>query len=121
MTHARQSLGWMGEEFACAELQNRGYVILARRYRRRGGELDIVAREGQTVVFVEVKTRKGQAFGSGPEAVTARKRRRMIGVATDFLSRHDLTHSPCRFDVVAVDMGPDGPRVELYRNAFDAT
>ena len=57
MSHARQILGKYGEDLACRELERRGYAIIARRYRRRGGELDIIARDGQTVVFVEVKTR----------------------------------------------------------------
>ena len=59
MSQARQSLGKTGEDLACRELERRGYAIVARRYRRRGGELDIIARDGQTIVFVEVKTRTG--------------------------------------------------------------
>jgi putative endonuclease len=120
MSGARQSLGRQGEDLACAALEARGYTILARRYRRRGGEVDIVALDGPTVVFVEVKTRRGSRYGVGADAVTIGKRRRIVATATDFLARHGRLASPCRFDVVAIDMAADRPVVELYRNAFDA-
>jgi putative endonuclease len=121
MSDARQTLGKLGEDLACQELLRRGYVILARRYRRRGGELDIVARDGQTIVFVEVKTREGCEFGSGAESVTLLKRRRMASVALDYMARNQLVECPCRFDVVSIDMGGQKPRIELYQNAFDVT
>ena len=112
-------MGKLGEDLACQELQRRGYAILDRRYRRRGGELDIVARDGQTVVFVEVKTREGCEFGAGVESVTLFKRRRLASVALDYLARHQLVDCPCRFDVVSIDMGQQTPRIDLYQNAFD--
>jgi putative endonuclease len=121
MSQARQSLGKFGEDLACQELERRGYAILARRYRRRGGELDIVARDGQIVVFVEVKTREGCEFGAGAESVTLLKRRRMASVALDYMARHNLVERPCRFDVVSIDMNGQEPRVELYQNAFDVS
>ena len=74
MTRARIALGKIGEDLACQELERRGYAIVARRYRRRGGELDIIARDGKTMVFVEVKAREGRAFGEASEAVTPHKR-----------------------------------------------
>src|SRR6185436_9232029 len=104
MSEARQSLGNLGEDLACAELERRGYAILARRYRRRGGELDVIARDGRTVVFVEVKTREGGEFGAGSDAVTALKRRRMANIAMDYLVRYRLTECPCRFDVMSIDI-----------------
>jgi putative endonuclease len=119
MSNARQTLGKLGEDLACQELERRGYAILARRYRRRGGELDIVARDGQTIVFVEVKTREGCEFGAGAESVTLFKRRRMANVALDYMARNRLVECPCRFDVVSIDMGGQKPRIELYQNAFD--
>jgi putative endonuclease len=119
MTQARQTLGKLGEDLACEELQRRGYAILDRRYRRRGGELDIVARDGQTIVFVEVKTREGCEYGAGAESVTRVKRNRMASIALDYLSRHRLTDCPCRFDVVSIDMEDQQPRIELFQNAFD--
>jgi putative endonuclease len=120
MSRARVILGKAGEEVACRELERRGYVIIARRYRRRSGELDIVARHGATMVFVEVKARAGRAFGGGADAVTATKRRRMVRVARDYVARHRLMNSPCRFDVVSVIVEGGQYLVELIENAFDA-
>jgi putative endonuclease len=119
MSDTRQQLGKSGEELACRELERRGYVIIARRYRRRGGEIDIIAREGATTVFIEVKTRDGARFGDGAEAITWWKRRRMGEIACDYLARARLTESPCRFDVVVIDVGGHTPVIELYQNAFD--
>ena len=119
---ARQALGKNGEDQACRELERRGYVILARRYRLRMGEIDIVARDGQTVVFVEVKTRSGDAFGGGAAAVGAWKQRRIGMLAAHFLNRCRLTAAPCRFDVVTVDVRPsEGGAVEVIQHAFDLT
>ena len=117
----RHSLGKMGEDLACAELRRRGYAILARGYRTRYGEIDIVARDGGTTVFVEVKTRAGDDFGGAAAAVTRRKQQRVAQMAVDYLSRHHLHDTPCRFDVVTVDV-VDGhpPHVEVYPHAFES-
>ena len=120
MSRARQTLGKFGEDLACRELERRGYVILERRYRRRGGEIDIIACDGQTTVFVEVKSREGHEFGEAGEAVTAIKRRRLTLVALDFLVRERLTERPCRFDVVSIHLENELPIVEIYQNAFEA-
>jgi len=120
MTRQRTDLGKMGEDLAVRELERRGYAILARRYRRRGGELDIVARDGVTIVFVEVKTRDGDAFGLAPEAVTRLKQRRMTQIAIDYMMRHRLTGVPCRFDVVSVRVDAGQPSIDIVQNAFDA-
>ena len=121
MTHARIALGNAGEDLACAELERRGYAIIARRYRRRGGELDIIARDGKTMVFVEVKAREGRAFGEACEAVTAYKRRTITRLALDYLVRHRLTECACRFDVVSIHFESGTPVIDVYRHAFDAT
>lgn len=120
MTHARIVFGKFGEDLACRELESRGYEILARRYRRRGGEIDIIARDGQTTVFIEVKAREGSDFGEPAEAVTPWKRRRICQIALDYLARHHLAESPCRFDVVSVHLDRDRPVVSVFQNAFDA-
>ena len=120
MSHSRIAFGKTGEDLACGELERRGYAILARRYRRRGGELDIIARDGQTLVFVEVKARRGRAFGDGAEAVTPLKRRRIVQLAMDYMTRNRLENSPCRFDVVSVDVEAGRPVVEVFQGAFDA-
>jgi putative endonuclease len=122
MTLERQSLGKLGEETAIGELERRGYAILARRYRTRAGEIDIVARDGETTVFVEVKARATDEFGTAAEAVTRWKQQRLARMATDYLARNDLTRHPCRFDVVAID-GAGGPceTITVFPNAFDAS
>src|SRR6195256_4990930 len=120
MSHHRVILGKIGEDLACQELERRGYAIVARRYRRRGGELDIIARDGTTMVFVEVKTREGRAFGEASEAVTAQKRLTITRLALDYLMRHRLTDCPCRFDVVSIHFDAGVPAIEVFQNAFDA-
>jgi putative endonuclease len=116
----RVELGKAGEDLACRELRRRGYAILARRYRVRRGEIDIVARDGTTIVFVEVKTRDGRAFGEAADAVTAFKRKRMVDLALDYVTRHRLTGCACRFDVVSIHFDAGAPAVEIFRGAFDA-
>lgn len=119
MTHARQALGLEGETRACRALAARGYHVLARRYRTRAGEIDIVARHGSVVVFVEVKTRRGGAFGDPLASVTPQKQRRVASVAADFLARHRLLDQPVRFDVVSLEYGGDGPpEVTVIPDAF---
>ena len=113
----RHTLGLAGEEAACAELVRRGYEILARRYRTRAGEVDVVARDGGTVVFVEVKTRVSDAYGGGAAAVTWQKRQRLARVAVELLARSGQSNAPCRFDVVVVTPAVV-PRVEVYTHAF---
>src|SRR5262245_16317315 len=108
---ARQSLGKIGEDLACAELGRRGYAILERRYRSRYGEIDIIARHDDTIVFVEVKARAGRAFGDAAAAITRGKQRRVIDMAVEFLARRRLAHCPCRFDVVTVDVDEASPRI----------
>jgi len=114
-------LGKSGEDLACRELRRRGYEILTRRFRTRLGELDIVARDGTTIVFVEVKTRTTVRFGTPSEAVTSLKQRRIWLMATDYLQRQGWDNRPCRFDVVAISIGDDGERrIEVIAGAFDA-
>jgi putative endonuclease len=121
MSRARQMLGKTGEDLACRELERRGYAIVARRYRRRGGELDIIARDGATLVFVEVKARESCAFGTAAEAVMGFKRRRMAQLAIDYMARHHLSGCPCRFDVVSIHFDSGKPVLEVFQGAFDAT
>ena len=116
----RQILGEAGENLACAELRRRGYAILAHRYRTRFGEIDIVARDGTTTVFIEVKSRLSGDFGGGVDAVTAWKQRKVTRMAIDYLARHGLHDRPCRFDVVTVDVIDGQPQVEVYMDAFES-
>ena len=117
----RQHFGRDGEAAARAALRAHGYIILAERFRVAHGEIDIVARDDGTLVFVEVKTRRDDAFGGGSAAVTWRKQRTIVRVAEAFLARSRLHHLPCRFDVVTVDWPPgEPPHPEIVRGAFDA-
>jgi putative endonuclease len=120
MTQARVALGKTGEDLACGELEKRGYEIIARRYRQRSGEIDIVARDGETTVFVEVKARDSREFGDAAEAVTSHKQRRIVRLAAEYVTRHHLANRPCRFDVVAIHFEAGGPQIEVFQNAFDA-
>jgi putative endonuclease len=120
MTYARVALGKTGEDLACAALEQRGYEIIARRYRRRGGEIDVIAKDGPTWVFVEVKARDSHEFGEAADAVTPFKRRRIARLAMDFVARHRLADCPCRFDVVAIHFDAGGAQIEIFQNAFDA-
>lgn len=117
----RIGLGKSGEDLACRELQRQGYLIVARRYRTRYGEIDIVARDGATVVFIEVKARTSDRYGDPAESVTLHKQARITAMAEDFIARRGLEGAPCRFDVVAVTFGEAGKlQVELIKGAFDA-
>jgi putative endonuclease len=120
MTDARVALGKTGEDLACAALEKRGYEIIARRYRRRGGEIDIIAKDGPTWVFVEVKARDSHEFGDAAEAVTPFKRRRIAQLAMDYVARNRLSNCPCRFDVVSIHFVAGRAEIEIFQNAFDA-
>jgi putative endonuclease len=114
-------LGKRGERAAEKYLQGLGYYILARGERDRIGELDLVAADGRTVVFVEVKTRTSHDAGHPGEAIDEEKQRRLTRVALSYLKRHDLLECSARFDVVAVTWPESAkrPLVEHIRNAFE--
>jgi putative endonuclease len=115
------ALGKTGEDLACDELSARGYAILDRRYRTRAGEIDIVARDGDALVFVEVKTRRSARYGMPFEAITRAKRRKIVRMASDYLARRRPRARSCRFDVVSIVVDPRGrAAIELIRHAFAA-
>lgn len=117
----RGRLGKQGEELACLELERRGYRILTRGYRTRAGEIDIIASDGDAIVFIEVKARTSDRFGTPAEAVTRSKQRRICHIAVDYLARRRLSTRPCRFDVVAVAPDASGRlTVEVIQGAFGA-
>ena len=120
MTVARQELGLLGEKLAVEELARRGYAILACRYRTPGGEIDIVADDGGTLVFVEVKARESDEFGTAAEAVTRWKQRRLVRMARDYLTRERIVDRACRFDVVAIMFDTEPAVLEVYEDAFGA-
>ena len=119
MTQDRLSLGKMGEELAVTQLRTMKYQILERNYRCLLGEMDIIAREKGSLVFVEVKTRATKDFGGPAAAVHERKQRQLSRIALLYLNHKKIRDVPARFDVVAVDLSGTKPRIEVIQNAFD--
>jgi putative endonuclease len=113
-------LGNRGERLAVRRLKKLGYRILARQSRSRIGELDVVALDGECIVFVEVKTRSSQAAGHPTEAITFAKRQQLTRAALAWLKSHGQLEHRARFDVIAITWG-DGaePVLEHYQNAFE--
>jgi putative endonuclease len=118
-----RSLGARGEAAAARFLKRLGYKIVARSDRTALGEIDLVAVDGRTVVFVEVKTRHSHQAGHPVEAVDPAKQARLTRLALAYLKRHDLLECSARFDVVAITWrDPNcGPQIEHFRGAFEAT
>ena len=104
----RRALGAFGERLAAADLESKGYRILERNYRRREGEIDIVAARGDCLVFVEVKTRRGQEQGSAVESVSPAKGARLAALAEAYCQERQDLPPDRRIDVVAVDLSPAG-------------
>jgi putative endonuclease len=111
-------LGARGEDAAANHLAERGYAVLARNYRKRFGEVDIVAQKDGVLVFVEVKTRSSARFGTPAEAVDARKRRRISAAALSYVSEHGLQDTPARFDVIEVLSRGGKPSIVHIQDAF---
>lgn len=101
-------MGQWGEEHARRYLEGKGYSVLAINYRSRWGEVDIVARLGEELVFVEVKTRRGSAFGTTEEAVTHTKSQRLIATAQRYLEQEGLEQSDWRIDLIGVQLDQSG-------------
>jgi putative endonuclease len=120
MPDERQDLGTAGEQAAERFLRKKRYVIVARNYRCKAGEVDIVALDHGTVVFVEVKTRRQPGFGDPIEAVDTRKQRQVVRAARHFIAEHRLHDRNARFDVVGVWWEGEHVRCELVENAFEA-
>lgn len=117
---ARQGLGRTGERLAAEALISQGYRIRERNFRCRYGEIDIIAEDGHDLVFVEVKTRRGSAYGLPEEAITARKRQKIREVANYYLDLHSCGERSWRVDVVAVQLSVGGKLEEIrcYQHAF---
>jgi putative endonuclease len=109
------SRGSAAEAMAAAFLERKGLAIVARNYRCRLGEIDLVARDGNTTVFVEVRSRASSAFGGAAASITAAKRQRLLKAARHYLSRQ-RTVPPCRFDALLIEGDP--PRIDWLRDAF---
>jgi len=113
------ALGKSGEELALQYLENKKYRIIAKSFRMFRGEIDIIAYDRKTLVFVEVKTRKSRDFGFPEESVTPNKQRQIIKIAEGFLAKNNLQNVECRFDVVSVLFRVDkGYSIHHIKNAF---
>ncbi len=117
--YSKISLGQSGEELAVRYLRKQGYTIIKQNYRLRIGEIDIIARDGHCLVFVEVKTRHGTQCGTGFEAVDERKQHQIARVALSYLSHHHIEDTEVRFDVVSVQVQKGKAAIELLKNAFE--
>lgn len=117
-TDRRLDVGRAGEDAALGRYRGSGYALLARNWRRPAGELDLVVAKSGMVVFCEVKTRRGDAFGGGYEAVTATKQKKVRQLADLFLLESGVRQKSIRFDVASVLMMGEQPQVELFEDAF---
>ncbi|WP_310452926.1 YraN family protein [Sulfuritalea sp.] len=115
--NTRQARGAAAEQLAADFLARRGLAVVARNFRVKGGEIDLVCRDGRTTVFVEVRLRSRGDFGGAAASITATKQARLILAARHWLLRHGET--PCRFDCMLLD-GLETKNIEWLRNAFSA-
>jgi putative endonuclease len=117
----RKEVGALGEKLAAASLKKKGYRIIETNYRCRFGEIDIVARKKDTLIFVEVRTKSSDAFGAPEESVTHLKQNHLIATAEHYISTHRELPESRRFDFVAVELEPGGKlkRLELIENAIE--
>lgn len=116
----KREIGNRGEDCAVEFLKNNGYEILNRNFYTRKGEIDIVAKDGDSVVFIEVKTRKNNNYGSAAEAVNAAKQKKLALTAQAYMNYKNLTDSNLRFDVIEVDSENNSFAVKNHiKNAFE--
>lgn len=115
---AREDRGAKAESLAVAFLEQRGVRVIARNYRCRHGEIDVIARDGDTLVFVEVRLRSNPNFGNAAASITAPKQARLTAAAAHYLAGHTATN-PCRFDAVLLDR-LDEPQIQWLRDVITA-
>lgn len=119
MLNKQQQFGKTAESIAAGQLRKQGYRILARNYRTTLGEIDIIAREMDVIVFIEVKARNSNRFGNAKHAVTLKKQKKIARVAVSYLKEINQPNARARFDVVAVDARKKDGNMEIIKNAFD--
>jgi putative endonuclease len=112
-SNSRRALGDLGERIAVQHLLAKGYRIREQNFRTREGEIDIIAERGDTLVFVEVKTRRGSAFGTATEALNSAKQRRLVALAEAYSQLHAGLPPEQRIDVIALDLALDGRLISL--------
>ena len=119
MQNRQQKFGEKGEALAVRRLKKAGYKIIETNYRTRLGEIDIIAKEGDTLVFVEVKSRRSAQFGNPKQSITVQKQKKISMVALCYLKTTGQSTARARFDVVTVISNRDKPQVEIIKNAFE--
>jgi len=119
MTNTRIDIGKRGETLAISFLKKNGYRIIESNFRCRYGEIDIIAQDGKTVAFIEVKTKTSNRFGSPTQAVDSRKQRQVSKTALAYISQKRLTNYSARFDVVGINIKGSNSEIELIKNAFE--
>jgi len=119
LTRDRIELGQRGEAIALKKVKKLGYKCIARNYRCPLGEVDLVAKDGNTLVFVEIKTRRMKSLGYAKEAITEKKKRQLSKVALAYMKANNCSHMKSRFDVVAINFINGKSEIEVIQNAFD--
>jgi len=121
MQNQKQQHGEKGESIAVEQLKKNGYKILERNYRTRMGEIDIIAKDGDVIVFIEVKARQTDTYGNPKYAVTRAKQKKIAGTAQFYLKSTNQLDKRARFDVVAIHRKEGRQSIEIIQNAFDLT
>jgi len=119
LTKARLALGKLGEDLALKKIKRLGYKCIARNYRCPLGEIDIIAKDKDCLVFIEIKTRKGKSIGYAKEAINARKKRQLSKTALAYMKANNCCDVKSRFDVVAINIYGGREQIEVIKNAFD--
>jgi putative endonuclease len=119
LTRERLDLGKWGEDLALKKVKKLGYTCLVRNYRCPLGEVDLIARDGDSLVFIEIKTRRGRSLEYAKEAVNQRKRRQLSKVALAYMKANGCADARARFDVVVINLDGGEQEIEVVRNAFD--
>jgi putative endonuclease len=121
LTNDRLALGKKGEDMAVRHVKGLGYRVIERNYRCPLGEIDLIAQDGDYLAFIEIKTRRGRSTGEAKEAVGNRKQRKLTQLALYYLKNEFKNDSKARFDVVAISLYDKKNKIELIKDAFEAS
>jgi len=119
LTRERLDLGNLGERLALQKIKRLGYRCIEKNYRCTLGEIDLIAKDRDCLVFIEIKTRRGRSIGYAKEAVTQKKIRQISKVALAYMKANDCCDSKARFDVIAVNITGDREEIEVVKDAFE--
>jgi putative endonuclease len=119
LTKQRLELGKLGEDLAFKKIKQIGYKKIIRNYSCSLGEIDMIAMDGATLVFIEIKTRKNRSTAYAKEAITERKKKQISKVALAYINKNECHGIPARFDVVAISLKDDKTKIEVIKNAFE--